>query len=102
MKKMLEQYLKYLKKAKQLEEEINEKYEILKKDLSISIRDKLKIILEGDDFLIVKHINSISKMIKKYSKIDKEHNDGLVKIKERLETNLAKNISFYTFITSKL
>lgn len=99
---MLEDYLKYLEKAKQLEKEISDKYEILKKDLSISIRDKLKIILEGDDFLIVKHVDSISKMIKKYAKIDKEHNNGLVKIKERLELNLAKNISFYTFITSKL
>lgn len=99
---MLEQYLKYLEKARQLESEINLKYGILKKDLSISIREKLKIILEGDDFLIVEHVNSISKMIKKYAKIDKEYDYELVKIKERLEGNLAKNISFYTFLRSKL
>lgn len=99
---MFENYLNYIQKAKQDEQDVNQKYEKLKKELSISIREKIIDILDGDDFLVVNHINSVAEMIDQYKKADKEHLHELAKIKERLDINLSKYIKINTFISSRL
>jgi hypothetical protein len=92
---MFEDYHNYVK----FENELNQKYESLKKELSILIRENIvDIITDYDHVHIVDNINLIVEMIHRYNKIDQEHQQELNKTKQKF---LSK-VGFFQYLYSRL
>jgi len=85
---MFEQYLKFVHEAQISSDEICQKYSNIKKDIFIQIRN---IMFDEECY---EPIKDILKMFVEYKKIDQEHQKELTDLKERLDKNLSKLISF--------
>ena len=99
---MFEEYQKHLEKAQELEEEINEKYDNLKKDL-INNNILIKLEINNNEYFVkyINCINSLTKIVDNYKEIDKEQQRKLKKIKEKLDKKLIGMMNIYTFLKNK-